>query len=177
MCAMQPDIRDCDLLGEGCICRTCRSESLTHVGNSCKMLISRGDSMLTGPYTYLINVLIMESARPPQSSTQICVKVIRTPERPLSAFQVDIIDTRVYPPLPVHAQRQNKMRRRPEQTPTMIDPRLPKQPKALHKPRLHAGEPNLSLLRRKLMFSRREEPRTTRSHTLARPPNNDIQKT
>lgn len=169
MCAMQPDIRDCDLLGEGCICRTCRSESLTHVGNSCNMLISCGDSMLTGPCTYLINVLIMESPWSPQSSTQICVEVIRTPKCPLPTFQVDIINARVYPPLPVHAQRQHKMRRRPEQTPTMINPRLPQQPKALHKPRLHAGKPNLSLLRRKLMFSRREEPRTTLSPHVSPP--------
>lgn len=121
-------------------------------------------------HIYLVDILIVERPRPPQRSTQVRVEIVGAPERPLPALQINVVNAmaRVHPALPVHPQRQDEVRRGPEQTPAVIDARLAQQPKALRQPRLDAGQTDLALFRRELVFCRREEARTTRSTVSAR---------
>lgn len=78
---------------------------------------------------FLIDILVVESHRPTQRGTEIRVQVIRTPESPLPAFQVDIVhgimrSFQVHPVLAMYAQGKNKMCRDPKQGPAVIQPRL-----------------------------------------------------
>lgn len=72
----------------------------------------------------LIYIVIVERAWPAESGTEICIQVIRAPERPFPTFHVDIVWVlaRIYARLAVDAEGKHEMCSRAEQAPAVIYP-------------------------------------------------------
>lgn len=75
---------------------------------------------------YLIDIVVMECSRSPQSSTQIIVKSIRAPENALSTFKLDKVHSigSFSTPLSMYSNSQDKMSSGSKKTPTVINTRL-----------------------------------------------------